>query len=115
MTDQTRAAARKRTVLYLKVSQNGQPLGHVADLSADGLMLLHTAPLVDGATLSLAVQLPRTIGGELQVDAVCRWSKVEDGGRYCSGLSITNMTAAKLATIDEVIRRFSFEGGSVRD
>jgi|WetSurMetagenome_2_1015567.scaffolds.fasta_scaffold1092021_1 hypothetical protein len=68
----------------------GAIVGHLADISLGGAMLIAEAPLTVGATLALSVELPRSarIGENLAVDAVVRWCEPDlTPGLYSVGLA----------------------------
>ncbi len=57
-----RIGARKRCVLYLQVTDpEGNLLGRVLDISAEGLQLIHDATFRAGQVLDLRVTLPAAL------------------------------------------------------
>ncbi len=45
-----------------------------------------------------------------------RWTRSPDqAGKRLSGLALTNVTPQKLRVVDQVVDRFTFEGGSILD
>ncbi len=68
----------------------GAIIGHLADISLGGAMLITEAPLEAGARLSLTVELPRgvRVGGSVAVDAVVCWCEADLApGLYSVGLA----------------------------
>jgi len=114
-----RSNVRKNMVLQLKLCHaTGEELGHVIDLSAEGALVVHQTPLKQGETLSVHLQLPQplTEGGTIQFDCICRWTARDARDDYLkSGLQLLNVSMDKLRLIDQLIQRFSFEGGGVFD
>jgi hypothetical protein len=57
----------------------GAIVGHLADISLGGAMLIAETPLEVGTRLSLAIELPRNLqaGGNVAVDAVVCWCEAD--------------------------------------
>ena len=90
-----RREARTHLLYYLRVfdRETDTLLGHVVDVSKSGLLITSHQPLEDKRTYRLAVE---DVGitdhlGTVNVDAECRWCKVDDEVELVdAGFSILN-------------------------
>lgn len=108
-----RSVKRRHLVFYLRVfNQNDSSvLGHVVDISSDGLMLLSDASIGVGDRFSLRMRLPIDLSDkdELQFEAVCRWCKEDDNPDfYLSGLQIDGLTIEVEKYILHLINDYSY-------
>ncbi len=110
---QRRSVKRRHLVFYLRVfnQSDSSVLGHVVDISSEGLMLLSDATIKVGEKFSLRMRLPIDLSDkdELQFNAVCRWCK-EDGNPdfYLSGLQIDGLTIEVEEYILHLINDYSY-------
>ena len=113
----SRESARKQCVVYLNVTgPDGAKLGRVENLSAQGVLLRHECALRPGDVRELRIALPVAMGGTtIGLIGVVRWCGEPDDGIRRSGLSLADVTPSKLMVIDELARRFSFEGTSIME
>lgn len=113
LESQRRGVKRRHLVFYLRVfdQSNNSVLGHVVDISSEGLMLLSDASIKVDEKFSLRMRLPIDLSDkdELQFNAVCRWCK-EDGNPefYLSGLQIDGLTIEVEEYILHLIKDYSY-------
>jgi len=78
---QERRFERQHASFHAEVRRRdtGAIIGHLADISAGGIMLTAEAPLATGQRLALAVELPRQAGqgDTVPVDARVRWCEAD--------------------------------------
>jgi hypothetical protein len=115
-----RGGKRYRPLRYYPVNVAGQDelFGHVADLSAEGLLLLRMEPLEVGRTWRVVVKLDEAIRGRdiLELAVQSRWCKVTpNGDRYEVGMRIKAVSRQDAEAIAHLIRYESFESLSLSD
>jgi len=91
-----RSQTRRRLVYYLRVfdRQGGGMMGHLVDLTTEGLMLVCPRPLVTGHTYRLRLVFPERIAdrGELLFEGICRWCRPDvNPDLYAAGLQIQGL------------------------
>ena len=92
-------------------ADTGSLLGHVVDLSTDGLMVASENPLPTGERLRLAVEIPCWDGGseQLVVEAESRWCQTDSKRAFSDiGLRLTNPDEEAIARIRTVIEELTF-------
>jgi len=85
----------------------GAIVGHLGDISIGGAMIAAEAPLVVGARLALAIELPRTarVGETVVVEAVVRWCEADlEPGLYNVGLAFADQGPAA-AEAHQILQR----------
>jgi hypothetical protein len=85
----------------------GGIVGHLADISLGGAMLVTEAPLVVGVHLALSIELPRgsRVGENVAVDAVVRWCEADLApGLFNVGLAFRGEGAAA-AEVRQLLQR----------
>ncbi|OQX18840.1 MAG: hypothetical protein BWK76_06375 [Desulfobulbaceae bacterium A2] len=77
--DDPRAQSRHHLVYYLQVfdPQGEEMVGHLADLSSEGMMMLCPRPLAVGQHYRLRLAFPKPIANrsELLLEGNCRWCR----------------------------------------
>jgi len=107
--DERRRAERKLTSFFAEISNldTGKAIGHLADISSGGLMILGDSQLSVGEQLKLRIELPRSVGplNFADVTVEVRWSQPDlDPGSFVSGLEFRRHQAPS-ADIIERLRR----------
>lgn len=103
---------RIHIVYYLRVfDADGRLLGHVGDVSPDGMRVIGEHALDAGRTLDLHMEFP--LSGHrrewVALRAECRWSRRDvNPDFYNSGFRLIDPSAAAVARIRELIDEFSF-------
>ena len=86
-------------------------LGHLMDLSSEGLMLLSEKPIEVNEEYRLRMRLPRDVSGgrEIVFEARSRWCKQDKSPEfYVVGFQIQNMDAEMRETLSRLIGDFGF-------
>ncbi|BFM10265.1 PilZ domain-containing protein [Simiduia litorea] len=89
-------------------AQSDEHLGRLANIHAQGLMLLSDAPLVEERLYSLRLTLPQSLvgAGELTLAVDCLWVKSsEDESRHWAGCHIIDISDQGLAVVELLISR----------
>ncbi len=107
-----RKLKRKYLMFYTRIFDRatGALLGHLADLTTEGLMLICEQPLAEGQTFRLRIDLPEGFGFErthLDLDGRCAWSAPDvDPHFYNAGFHLPDVPAADLAVIERLVRDY---------
>ncbi len=76
--EETRRLQRRHLIYYLEVydEDSGQLLGHLVDITTEGVKLISKSPIENGRTFRLRMQLPETFFAEkeLRFSAKSLWS-----------------------------------------
>ena len=101
-----RRATRKRAIGAIDVSDvlSGENLGHIGNLSRDGMMLIGRRKLNDDALYQLRFQLPDRTGQQHVLEAGVheQWSEpAAISGQYWAGLRIIAMSEADTAVLND--------------
>jgi len=91
-------------------AQSDEHLGRLANIHAQGLMLLSDFPLVEEKLYSLRLTLPQSLvdTGELMLTVDCLWvksSEAEDESRHWAGCQIIDVSTQGLAVIELILSR----------
>lgn len=109
-----RRQKRRHLLYYLEVheQQTGKLLGHVADLTVDGLLLVGGQDLQDGQLLDIDIELPQTPGFEgesLKTACIVRWSgQDKNPSLHCVGLQFQNVGPREQANIELLFKAMGF-------
>ena len=105
---------RKQIIYYLNVYnvKTGSLLGHVSDITADGLSLIGEEEIKSGKIFHLRIELPREMRAEqdLVLFARCRWSRKDtDPSYFNSGFTLRKPSSNSLDIISQLISRYLYE------
>ncbi|MCU7917949.1 MAG: PilZ domain-containing protein [Candidatus Thiodiazotropha sp. (ex Dulcina madagascariensis)] len=108
-----RTIKRRHLIYYLRVWELDQNnlLGHVVDITTEGMMLISDKPIPTGEELSLEIRLPDTEGAltPLNFRAICRWSDKDiNTAFYDSGFEFTDKSPAKIENLQQMIEAYGF-------
>jgi hypothetical protein len=108
-----RRAERKHLVFYLRVFDGtaGEALGHIVNLSSDGLMLFNDRSLPVNKDFRLRIRLPNMVGElrELMLDATSRWSKKDvDPDLFLTGFQLHNLENSDRKDILDLLEKLSY-------
>jgi hypothetical protein len=111
--DDRRTIKRRHLIFYLRVweLEADRPLGHVVDITSEGLMLISEQPIPVGQEYALEVRLPDTEGAEIPMHfrAVCRWCDNDiNPSFYDSGFEFLEKQPKDIATIRSLIEAYGF-------
>ena len=107
--DDRRQHSRHHTELQLEVFDyhNGECLGRVVDLSADGFMLFSETPVSADSVWDLRLRSAQPVAGisEVPLGADCLWSRPGADGQHCwSGFHIIDLADDQSAALDVLLR-----------
>jgi hypothetical protein len=113
--EKIKRTSRKYCKVYMDVRnhENGEHLGHMVDVTTQGLMLLSEAPIHTEAVFHLEIFLPGEVEGKTQitVSALSRWCKEDENpGFYNTGFEFRKVSPKDRHTIEQVIQKFCFKG-----
>lgn len=111
--DDRRTIKRRHLIFYLRVWRldSDQPLGHVVDITAEGMMLISEKPIAVGEEYALEIRLPDTEGAlkPMHFRAVCRWSDNDiNPVFYDSGFEFLDKQPEDIDTIRSLIEAYGF-------
>ncbi|MFV0436607.1 MAG: PilZ domain-containing protein [Desulfopila sp.] len=108
-----RKVERRHLVFYLRVFDGlgSKVIGHIVDISAQGLMLISDDPLPVNKGYRLRMRLPAEIvdKDEIILEAISRWCRQDDNPDfYITGFQISELTPEVEKYISCLIEDFSF-------
>jgi len=108
-----RKLKRRHVIFYSRVfdRNSGALLGHLMDITVEGLMLISEAPLTPGSTYHLRMDLPEDVMTKayLSFDAQCLWSKSDiNPAFYNAGFKVLNMIPEDIELIENMIDEYGF-------
>ena len=108
-----RTIKRRHLIFYLRAweREKDRALGHVVDISSEGLMLISETQIPVGQEYALEVRLPDTEGTlqPMRFRAVCRWSDNDvNPAFFDSGFEFTEKRDEDIATISHLIEAYGF-------
>jgi len=109
-----RTVKRRHLIFYLRVWEipSDRLLGHVVDITPEGMMLISDQPIDIGRELTLEVRLPDTEGDlkPLHFRAICRWSNNDiNAAFYDSGLEFLDRSPADIESIKAIVEAYGFQ------
>ena len=112
-SDDKRKVERKYLVFYLRVfeGKENRVLGHVANISSRGIMLLSDNPIPVGEEYPLRMRLPSLAGerNEIVFEAISRWSKKDSNPDfYLTGFEISRLSVSEEKENLQLLEEFSF-------
>lgn len=108
-----RGVERRHLVFYLRVfdGMSSKVVGHIVDISSQGLMLISDNSVPINENYRLRMRLPAEIGDkdEILIDATSRWCKQDENPDFfITGFQIFNLTTDIEKYIHRLIDDFSF-------
>ncbi|HEX7510586.1 MAG TPA: PilZ domain-containing protein [Chitinivibrionales bacterium] len=103
---------RRRSLLYnLQVVdiRSGEAIGHVANLSPEGLMLVTGKRHEQGETVKLSIALPEKIfeRDRIECEAQCMWCRVsENTDNFDVGLQLLEISQQDIEAIVALITKY---------
>lgn len=117
----SRKSERRESLLYLPVTLAGDnaPLGRIADLSAEGILLISDKKLKVGNPLDVVIALPggslssREEGWEsLKAEVIPRWSRPDRNPRLTLWGCSLQIDPSEEPLLDFLIHEYSFSSGT---
>lgn len=110
-----RSIERRYLVFYLRVfdGQSNKILGHLVDISEQGIMLLSDGPIQINQDYRLRMRLPTELKDRNEVifTATCRWCKNDSNPDfYRAGFQMHDLKAYPKKLITKLIHDFGYDG-----
>ena len=104
---------RKDLIYYLKVTdrETGQVIGHAANISNEGLMLISDEPIKTEFTFQLQMFLPEEIQGSryYEFTATSKWCQEDENPDFYNiGFKLDNISTEGIQVIKHLILGFCF-------
>ena len=111
--DQKRKIKRRHLIYYLRVHDklNGELMGHLADISVDGMMIMSEKPFPAEKSFQCEMTLPEEVTGNRKMFFRARslWSKKDvNPDFYDTGFKIEKIEEEDVALIKVLIDQFGF-------
>jgi PilZ domain len=102
---------RTHLIYRLRVfdAKTGKLMGHMTDITPEGMMLIGEKAVKPKKELTLHMDLPRNVmeSGHLTFDAVSKWCRRDASGDfYAMGFQIKSISPQGLAVVRALIRDF---------
>lgn len=109
-----RQLKRVHLIYYLRIfdTENGENVGHLVDITTQGIMMISEGPIPIGKDFTLRMQLPSTITGREEIHFIARslWCKKDfNPDFYVSGYRIEKITPQEAKTITALINAYGFK------
>jgi hypothetical protein len=109
-----RSVKRRHLIYYLSVTDAaaGRPLGHLVDVTTEGIMLLSRDPIPVGRTFALRMALPSGVSEhveDVEFEAKSLWcQKDANPDFYDTGFQLMSTSPRQLAVIGTLISDYGF-------
>lgn len=109
-----RTVKRRHLIFYLRVWEipSDRLLGHVVDITPEGMMLISEQSIDTGREFELEVRLPDTEGElkPLRFRAICRWSDNDiNTAFFDSGLEFLDRSPEDVESVKAIIEAYGFQ------
>jgi PilZ domain len=109
-----RKLKRRHLIYYLRVFEKNadQPIGHMVDISAEGMMLISEDPIKTGNVFVLRMVLPVEIDGSREIifSAESRWCKEDENPDfYNTGFQLINPSPEHIKITEHLVQEFCFK------
>ena len=113
LMENKRKLKRRHLIYYLRVFDvtNGQLIGHLVDITKEGLMLISELPLINEKQYSFRMVLPAEIlnKAELTFVATVIWCKKDvNPDFYATGFRMVSISDDDMTIIESLIHRYGF-------
>ena len=114
MHNDKRQLKRVHLISYLRIidDKTGTNIGHLVDITTQGIMVISEKPVPSGKDFSFRMQLPTTITGreEIKFNAHSLWCKKDfNPDFYVSGYQIKEISPLEAKTITTLINAYGFK------
>jgi hypothetical protein len=111
---QDRRLKRRHLIYYLRVFEKNadQPIGHMVDITTEGMMLISEDPIKTDTVFELRMVLPVEIEGsrEITFSAMSRWCREDENPDfYNTGFQLIHPSSGHIKIIEYLIRKFCFK------
>ena len=108
-----RKLKRRHLIYYLRVfdQSNGQLIGHLVDITKEGLMLISEQPLITDKEYKFRMVLPTEILSRAEVNytATVIWCKKDvNPDFYATGFRLSDISTDDIVIIESLIHRYGF-------
>jgi len=108
-----RKLKRRHVIFYSRVfnRNTGALLGHLMDITVEGLMLISETPIETGILYHLRMDLPEDVMAKafLRFDVHCLWCKPDiNPAFYNAGFKVLNMAQEDIDLIENMIDEYGF-------
>jgi hypothetical protein len=108
-----RNVQRRHLIYYLRVfnRENDQLLGHLVDITPDGLMIISENPCHPGDIYKLRMGLPKEIFGrdEIEFEAECKWSRRDvNPSFFDTGFRFQELDREDVRLIADLVVQYGF-------
>ncbi len=109
-----RKVKRSHLIYYLRVfdRESGNLLGHLVNITPDGIMLVGESPVEAGRQFQLRMQLKSIMGGKNHIDfeAESLWSNNDiNPDFFDSGFKLLKIDSSDQVIIQELINDYGFD------
>jgi hypothetical protein len=113
LMENKRKFKRRHLIYYLRVFDvsNGQLVGHLVDITKEGLMLISEQPLENEKFYNFRMVLPAEIlnKAELNFSATVIWCKKDvNPDFYATGFHMDSISEEDMVIIESLIHRYGF-------
>lgn len=111
---ENRVVERSHLVFYLRIfdDTNNSMLGHLADISTDGIMLISVAPIEADRDYRLRILLPKEVAGRLELvfEAKSCWCRPDPNPDFfISGFRFVEVDKEIVSQIKQLVNDFGRE------
>jgi hypothetical protein len=111
--DKQRKLKRRHLIFYLRVfdAKTGNLIGHLADLSPDGILLVSDKPIESEQEFHLKIKLPESAGSNkfMEFKAKSKWCNNDvNPDIYDIGFQIFGVGPSALEHLAAIVKRFGF-------
>ncbi len=108
-----RRVKRRHLIYYLRVFEKNtdQPIGHMVDISTEGMMLISEDPIKTDHVFELRMVLPVEIEGSREIIffAKSKWcGEDENPDFYNTGFQLINLSPEHIKVIEYLVQKFCF-------
>jgi len=108
-----RKLQRRHLIYYLRVFEqdSGRLIGHLVDLTAEGMMLISETALATDKVYALRMELPGEVFAHEQFDFTARsvWCRPDVNPKFFDiGLTLLNVEARDITCIEDLMQHYGF-------
>lgn len=108
-----RKLRRRHLIYYLRVFErdSGELLGHLVDLTSEGILLMGERSIEPEMAFSMSMDLPTDICGKrkLHLDGRCVWTRQDPNtGLHDNGFRLTELPLPELNVVGVLIDDYGF-------